>query len=81
MHTVNVDPVVPPVERCVMCGAPIPEGRQCCPVCEANAKANYSVKTVEKIQVDHTKDNQITALAACMVMLTAILFAYVINSI
>lgn len=40
------------VDRCVCCGAIIPEGRQICPKCENVAKSNIQEKT-ETIGTDN----------------------------
>ena len=36
-------------EKCVMCGAIIPEGRQVCPACEADQKAENAEPVIARV--------------------------------
>ena len=48
-------------DRCVMCGAIIPEGRQVCPACEAGYTPVINKNALLQRLVDYMYDNNVRA--------------------
>lgn len=51
------------METCVICGNPIPEGRQVCPTCEAKGNAFFNFDAIkDPIKPDYYNDTKIAPI-------------------